>query len=210
MKQRQPAALGTDVPMEGMRVRRATIEDLDSVVDLRLALLREYPDHPVYGRLRSDAELRARALFSAQLESANDVVFIAEMGERPVGLVRCVETVSSPLLLPERYCYVSSAYVRPEHRRRGVLQALIARAREWCDARGLSEMRLHNVGSRASAAAAWDALGFEVVEQVRLLRLDGSAQAVTAAEGSVTSAQSASSAGPATATSASSAESAIR
>lgn len=209
MKQRQPAALGTDVPMEGMRVRRATIEDLDSVVDLRLALLREYPDHPVYGRLRSDAELRARALFSAQLESANDVVFIAEMGERPVGLVRCVETVSSPLLLPERYCYVSSAYVRPEHRRRGVLQALIARAREWCDERGLSEMRLHNVGSRASAAAAWDALGFEVVEQVRLLRL-GSAQAATAEEGSVTSAQSASSAGLATAKSASSAESAIR
>ena len=34
------------------------------------------------------------------------------------------------------------------------------------------EMRLHNVGSRASAAAAWDAAGFEVVEQLRVLRLD--------------------------------------
>ncbi|MGH7636416.1 MAG: GNAT family N-acetyltransferase, partial [Gemmatimonadaceae bacterium] len=106
----------------------------------------------------------------------------------------CVETVSSPLLLPERYCYLSSAYVRPDYRRRGVLQALMARAREWCDERGLSEMRLHNVGSRASAAAAWDSLGFEVVEQVRVLRLDDPAPAASAADGARVAATSAASA----------------
>ena len=43
-------------------------------------------------------------------------------------------------------------------------------ARAWCRDRGLTEMRLHNVGSRSGTAAAWDALGFEVVEQVRVLR----------------------------------------
>lgn len=191
MKQREATAPRTDVPRDGGRVRRATIEDLESVVALRLALLREYPDHPVYGRLRPDAEVRARALFAAQLEAANEVVFLAEAGNTPVGLVRCVETVSSPLLLPERYCYVSSAYVRPERRRRGVLQSLIARARQWCDERGLSEMRLHNVGSRAAAAAAWDALGFEVVEQVRVLRLDGTPQPTRAADAIRSSAKSA-------------------
>lgn len=155
----------------GLRVRRATTADLGTVVALRLALLREYPEHPVYGRLRPDVEARARALFAAQLEAENEVVFIAELDGASVGLLRCVETVSSPLLLPERYCYVSSAFVKPEFRRRGVLQALLERARGWCEERGLGEMRLHNVGSRESAAGAWDALGFEVVEQVRLLRL---------------------------------------
>lgn len=159
-------------PPEAPVVRRATADDLGTVVALRLALLREYPDHPVYGRLRPDVEVRARALFAAQLESDNEVVFIAELRGTPMGLVRCVETVSSPLLLPERYCYLSSAFVKPEYRRRGVLQALIERAREWCHERGLVEIRLHNVGTRESAAGAWDALGFEVVEQVRLLRLD--------------------------------------
>jgi GNAT superfamily N-acetyltransferase len=165
-------------PQKSLRVRRATAEDLGTVVALRLALLREYPDHPIYGRLRPDAETRARALFAAQLEADNEVVFIAESTGVAVWLLRCVETVSSPLLLPERYCYVSSAYVKPEWRRRGVLQALIARARDWCADRGLVEMRLHNVGSRASAAGAWDALVFEVVEQVRLLRLSPAARFV--------------------------------
>ena len=187
-----------DVARNALVVRRATPDDLETVVALRLALLREYPEHPVYGRLRPDVETRAHALFAAQLESDIEVVFLADVGGDPVGLVRCVDTVSSPLLLPERYCYVSSAYVKPDFRRRGILQALIERARDWCDQRGLIEMRLHNVGSRASAAGAWDALGFEVVEQVRVLRLRPRGLPASAVQASRTSAPSASSARSAT------------
>lgn len=183
-----------DVARNALVVRRATADDLETVVALRLALLREYPEHPVYGRLRPDVETRAHALFAAQLESDIEVVFLADVSGDPVGLVRCVDTVSSPLLLPERYCYVSSAYVKPDFRRRGILQALIERAREWCDQRGLIEMRLHNVGSRESAAGAWDALGFEVVEQVRLLRLHPSGPAANAVRTARTATPSASSA----------------
>lgn len=166
-------------------IRRATARDLGTVVALRIALLREYADHPVYGRLRADAERRARPIFEAQLEADNEVIFLAERAGEALGLLRCVETVASPLLTPERYCYVSSVFVRPAARRQGVMQALVARAREWCAERGLTEMRLHSVGTRASAAAAWDALGFEVVEQVRLLRLD-----VPAADARATSSMS--------------------
>lgn len=154
-----------------MVVRRAGASDLETVVALRLALLREYGDHPIYGRLRADAERRARLVFGAQLDSSSEVVFLAESDAEAVGLLRCVESVASPLLLPDRYCYVSSAYVVPRHRRRGVLRVLLARAVEWCHDRGLTEMRLHNVGSRAPSAATWDSLGFEVVEQVRVRRL---------------------------------------
>ena len=153
-------------------VRRATLDDLDVVVALRLALLREYGEHPIYGRLRSDAETRARPIFAAQLDSEREAIFLAEDNGDALGMLRCVESASSPLLVPDRYCYVSSVYVRPEQRRRGVLRALFEHARAWCLDRGLTEMRLHNVGSRSSSAAAWDALGFEIVEQVRLLRFD--------------------------------------
>ena len=159
----------------GLSVRRATIDDLDVVVALRIALLREYPDHPVYGRLRPDAEMRAHAIFAAQLGSDNEVVFLAEQRGTTVGLLRCVETVSSPLLEPDRYCYISSVYVHPEWRRKGALRLLFASAQEWCRKRGLAEMRLHNVGSRRGTAAAWDALGFEVIEQVRIRRVDAPA-----------------------------------
>jgi hypothetical protein len=49
-----------------------------------------------------------------------------------------------------------------------VLRALLAAAERWSRARGLEQMRLHNVAGSAEAEGAWGALGFEVVEQVRV------------------------------------------
>jgi ribosomal protein S18 acetylase RimI-like enzyme len=152
-------------------VREAQLEDLSTVVELRLALLRENATHPIYGRLRRDAERRATELFAAQLQSADETVLLAERDGKTVGILRCVESLGSPLLQPARYCYISSVYVRPAERRRGVLQALMEHAAAWCVERGLDEMRLHNVPASDEASSAWTALGFEVVEHVRMRRL---------------------------------------
>lgn len=151
-------------------VRAATLGDLDTVVELRLALLRGAEGHPIYGRLRHDAPARARELFAPQLLSPHEAIFLAEREGRAIGIIRCVETRGSSLLEPSAYCYVSSVYVRPEARRQGVMRALVARAREWALARGLTEIRLHNI-PETGAEHAWEALGFAVVEQVRRLAL---------------------------------------
>lgn len=153
--------------MRAVSVREAKPDDLDAVVELRLSLLREYGDHPLYGRLHPDARRRAFELYRSQLASAHETMFVAELGDEIVGVLRCVDTPSSPLLTPERYCYVSSAYVKPHTRRKGVLTALVDAAERWCDARGLTEMRLHNASGVRMAEDTWSALGFEVVEQVR-------------------------------------------
>ena len=150
-----------------LSVRPADLDDLASVVELRLALLREYADHPMYGRLRPDAMPRAYELYRGQLTAHNEQIFVAEVDGEVVGVLRCVDTPSSPLLYPERYCYVSSVYVRPQSRRRGVLRALLAAAEDWCEGRGIDEMRLHNATSSGVAERTWSSLGFEVVEHVR-------------------------------------------
>lgn len=151
---------------EPVLVRRATLADLPTVVELRIALLQENADHPVYGRLRADARERAYDVFGAQLRAAQEIMFLAERGGEVVGILRCVDTPNSPLLHPARYCYVSSVFVRPNARRRGVLKALLRRAGDWCAERGLGEMRLHNVPG-GTAGAAWSAAGFTVMEEVR-------------------------------------------
>ena len=151
-------------------VREATLDDLDTVIELRLSLLRENAGHPVYGRLRRDVRERAHNLFAAQLEHPGETIFLAERAGESIGILRCVESTGSPLLVPVRYCYISSVYVRPSVRRAGVLRALFARATQWCLERGLDEMRLHNVPG-TPASHAWSALGFEVVEEVRMRRV---------------------------------------
>jgi ribosomal protein S18 acetylase RimI-like enzyme len=157
-------------PYGNVTVRLATSDDLPIVVELRLALLQENAEHAIYGRLRPDARKRAYDLFAGQLRSPHEALFLAEHPDGVVGILRCVDTPNSPLLYPDRYCYVSSVFVRPEARRRGVLSALLRRAAQWCEARGLGEMRLHNVPG-GEASAAWDAEGFGIVEQVRIKTL---------------------------------------
>ena len=86
-----PAPLGTARPGTGSRtaadrglprpsltVRRATLGDLPTVVELRLSLLRENADHPVYGHLRADARERAYDIFGTQLRSPHEVMLLAE------------------------------------------------------------------------------------------------------------------------------------
>jgi GNAT superfamily N-acetyltransferase len=161
----------TRCPLPALTIRQASADDLPTIVALRLSLLREHGDHPIYGRLRPDAPQRVRELFAAQLDSSNEVMFLAESGGQTVGILRCVESTGSPLLYPPRYGYVSSVFVTPSARRSGVLRALVERATRWCEDRGLNEMRLHSVAGDAVSEAAWDALGFEVVEYVRLKKL---------------------------------------
>lgn len=153
--------------MEALVVRPARLDDLDRIVQLRMALLHEYAGAPLYSRLRPDVEDRARDLYLAQLVASHETMFLAERARRVVGILRCVETVGSPLMFPDKYCYVSSVYVVPAERRRGVLRALLGAAERWCDNRGLGEMRLHNAASADVAAEVWESFGFEVVEQVR-------------------------------------------
>lgn len=154
-----------------IEVRRATIADLDTVIELRISLLREYGDHPIYGRLHPDAETRARPVFLQQLQAPDQAIFLAAYQGRIAGIARCVDSRGSPLLMPDRYCYVTSVYVRPEHRRKGVLSALMANIEAWATQRGLSEMRLHNSTLNAATRAAWDQLGFEINEEVRLKQI---------------------------------------
>ncbi|HJR64217.1 MAG TPA: GNAT family N-acetyltransferase [Gemmatimonadaceae bacterium] len=153
-------------------VREATEADLGVVLELRLALLAEHRDNLIYRRVRPDLRERARELYLAQLRSPREITLLAERNGEVVGILRCVESSGYPILLPSQYGYVSSAYVRSTARREGVLRTLMESAIAWCRERGLSEMRLHSTVENLRANSAWDALGFEVVEhlRVRLLR----------------------------------------
>jgi GNAT superfamily N-acetyltransferase len=158
----------TSVVRGAIEIRRATVADLATVVELRVALLREYASHPIYGRLRPDAAARARPLFEQQLRAPDQAIFLAAREGRIAGLARCADTKGSPLLMPDRYCYVTSVYVKPEHRRHGVLSAIMEQVEAWARERGLTEMRLHNSTMNEEARSAWDQLGFVVNEEVRL------------------------------------------
>lgn len=157
--------------MRASSVRAADISDLETVVALRLALLREHRENPLFERLHPDAERRARQVYRTHLDAPDQVVLLAHMDGEAVGILRCVHAVNSPLLLPDGYAYLSSAYVIPRFRRLGILKALFEEGVRWCRSRGLSECRLYVSLHDEAARTAWNALGFEAVEELRICRL---------------------------------------
>ena len=141
------------------------------MVALRLALVREHANNPVYKRIRADAPERARSLYASQLQSDREAIFLAFRAGVAVGILRVVESAGSAILDPPRYGYLSSVYVVPNARRRGILKVLMAAAEQWCEARGLDEMRLHSAADNPLSNATWESLGFGVVEHVRMRRM---------------------------------------
>jgi GNAT superfamily N-acetyltransferase len=160
-------------------VRAAGPGDVETIVGMRLALLASYDGHTLYGRLRPDAAERARRQEMARVGTPREVVLLAHAGTTCIGMLRCADVSGSPLLDPARYGYVSSAFVLPAHRRRGVLRALLAAAEDWCGERGITEMRLHHVPESESASRTWEALGFEVREVMRTRTLEPRARRET-------------------------------
>jgi GNAT superfamily N-acetyltransferase len=154
-----------------IRVRRATMADAERIAELRLALLAEHKTNAIYSRIRGDAPARALELTRQQLAADRQVMFVAAEGDRVVGVLRCIDTRGHRLLRPSRYAMVSTVYVEPAARRKGVLRSLMDAAITWSRARKLKEMRLQNAFDNPLAVAAWEALGFRVAEQIRLRSL---------------------------------------
>jgi ribosomal protein S18 acetylase RimI-like enzyme len=154
-----------------VRVRPATVADAERIAELRLALLGEHKSNAIYSRVRRDAPSRAVGLTKEQLASENQVIFVATRNDRIVGMLRCTDQRGHRLLRPARYAMIGTVYVEPSVRRQGVLRSLMDAAIAWSCERGLKEMRLQNAIDNPLALAAWSALGFRVVEQIRMRTL---------------------------------------
>lgn len=155
------------VPPNTLWIKPASLADADTIVRFRLALLEEQARHPIYGRRREDVDARLRRSTPLHLASGREITYLAVEGRTPVGMLRCMEARGSALLAPARYAYIASTYVIRSHRRRGILRRLVDAAAVWARARGLNEFRVHATPDNPQAAAAWEKLGFPVVEVMR-------------------------------------------
>ena len=140
-------------------VRRAEPRDLETVVELRRALRREErPDAP-------DADDDLRTMTRRQLHGSSQIILLAATRDRSVGMLRCA--LQSPADPAVSTALLTTAWVHPAFRRTGVMTRLVADATDWCAAQGVYDVRLRNAYHNAVASAAWEALGFRIVQVIR-------------------------------------------
>ncbi|MBC7894836.1 MAG: GNAT family N-acetyltransferase [Cytophagaceae bacterium] len=149
---------------DAVEIRRAAPRDFEIVIGLRRSLRRE--ERP--GEEPIDAQLRS--MTRKQLNAAGQVIFLAEVADEAVGILRCA--LQAPTELVARTALLTTAYVDPAWRRRGIMTRLVDAAEGWCASHGVRDLRLRNAHDNAAANGAWEALGFRVVQVVRQRRTE--------------------------------------
>jgi GNAT superfamily N-acetyltransferase len=155
-------------PRSRVVVRPATPDDLTEIATMRLALLQEEAENPFFANPHPDSARRTLRLTETELAVPDQVFFLATRGRRAVGMLRCRAVQRTPLVAEARQAVVTTAYVVPTERRKGVLRALLAACDRWCRTNHLPAMRLQCSLTNDVGQRTWESLGFQPAEVVYL------------------------------------------
>ena len=155
------------------RIRQASIDDLESLVQLRLQFLAEMSkldSYTEFGKVNPDVEQAIRDYLSRNISTGVFRAWVAETEDEMVatsGLVFCQKPPHGENLTGLEG-YVMNVYTKPDWRRQGIAQALLETIIDFVRTTSASCIRLHT--SDEGEGIYWK-LGFKRVETEMLLKL---------------------------------------
>ncbi|HYH58143.1 MAG TPA: GNAT family N-acetyltransferase [Thermoleophilaceae bacterium] len=137
-------------------------EALDELKPLFLALRRHHGEvAPHLGELWSEEEswVKRRSFYEKLIEGEDAIVLVAREDGGVAGhAVATIDAGSMTWRHPEKICWVHDLVVLPEHRGKGIGEALVKRL--WQES-GVEEMRLAVVATNVDTIRFYERLGFE-------------------------------------------------
>jgi GNAT superfamily N-acetyltransferase len=156
------AVANADTPAEVV-IRAAGPDDLDAVTELEMGVIR-FDAHFGAAILRPATETLIRNATRQALARRQDWVWVAERSGRLVGLVHVLPPDESAWIAgmtrPGTTAYLQSMYAVPDERGGGVGAALVKRAHDELDARGISITLLHYAQLNPLSGPFWSRMGY--------------------------------------------------
>ncbi len=157
-----------------MEIRKATISDFERIKEMKLrakACEREYSKS-----LKPMRECRERYLtyLRDDLTKEDRAVFVAiERGE-PVGMITGSIHTTLPIRVLRRQGHVSSLFVMPAHRKKGLATRLVEELLKWLREKGIRDVRLAAHSDNTPALKLFGRLGFQeyAIEMAKSLQPD--------------------------------------
>jgi GNAT superfamily N-acetyltransferase len=154
-------------PASEIEVRRATVDDEESVQALMAELLRAFADAPVFVPYPPEVRTGGRELIAAHLSDPGSPFWLASVHGRPVSVMVFIEPTSPNWHQPKiestrNGVYLFLASTLPEARGTGVGAALFAHAMAWAREAGYDDCTV-NYFTASRAARFWQGVGFRPV-----------------------------------------------
>ena len=144
-------------------IREAGPDDLDAVTELEMGVIR-FDAHFGAAIPRPATEALVREATRQALARRQAWVWVAERSERLVGLVHVLPPDESAWIAgmtgPGSTAYLQSMFVGPDERGGGLGAALVKRAHNELDARGISITLLHYAQMNPLSGPFWSRMGY--------------------------------------------------
>jgi len=153
-----------------MTIRRATISDVATLVDLnRSTQAMHAAAEPDMFRADPPDDVVAAA-FRSSIETSSSLWLIAEEG-RACGYLSADfrEIPESWCHIRHQVCYIAAIAVDPAFRRKGIARALLSRLKAEAAARGVQRIELSVFAFNVEAKKAFEGLGFRTLIERKVL-----------------------------------------
>ncbi|MFL6185941.1 MAG: GNAT family N-acetyltransferase [Actinomycetes bacterium] len=140
---------------DGMEVRQARAADWETLRELRLRALADAPD-AFASTLQQETAFPEQVWRQRAEGGAASVNFIAYEGGAGIGMAAIFAVANTPGRM-----HLVGMWVDPQHRRRGVAQALVERAVRWAEERQASEVLLWVADHNVPARMLYERVGFQ-------------------------------------------------
>jgi ribosomal protein S18 acetylase RimI-like enzyme len=156
-----PESVEVRVPA-GVEVRGPTVDDVEALIPVDLALPRHHRASPVFSTRPLTAEDELRAEWAKTLAGGEETVFIGCRGDHPVACWALVDgkPYMPALIAPERTCYLKFAATVPEARGSGIGVALTDTSLAWAAEQGYRAMGTDWRVTNLLASRFWPRRGF--------------------------------------------------
>jgi predicted N-acetyltransferase YhbS len=147
----------------GVVIREARPDDLDAVTELEMGVIR-YDAQFGAAIMRPATEALVRKDTRTVLTERPGWVWVAERDGRVVGLIHVQPPEESAWIAfmtrPGTTVYLQTMFVSPDERSGGLGAALVKRAHDELDARGISTTLLHHAQMNPLSTPFWNRMGY--------------------------------------------------
>jgi|ERR1700680_2454084 len=146
-------------------IREISLEELAKTADLRREMTMEV-DGTDYDRCNPGWRDRYMGFFGDLVRGGRGQFFVAEIAGQLIGSAGVYKLANhrSSIILAQS-AYVSTVYVKPQFRRRGIARALMQHTVAWAQRNGCEVVRLR---TSPGGRALYDSLGFRQSDELEL------------------------------------------
>jgi len=144
-------------------LRTATIDDLDSLVELWWESSHYHQDLDPRFQYATDAENASREFITKQLESDDSCHWVAQVDDDIVGYVEAMVIMRPPIHEERRTGFLGSIYVKSDARQKGIGTKLWYLARDWLVTKEIATISLSVAAQNPQAIKFWKKFNFREI-----------------------------------------------